>query len=113
MSHDIGDLVRLWAIFYNEAGTATDPTAVTCTLAHPDGTVEALTPEAASAGDLTIASAALGVTVEATTGLYKTSFTPDEAGVWRYRWNATGTVEEAQHGWIDVAVDQVGEVPTP
>lgn len=109
-THDIGDAVRLWVAFRDEANAQTAPDTVELYVRAPDGEVTLVANAAADGADETLAEAALGETLSGVTGVYKAVVVPDEAGTWRYRWEATGSVTERQAGWFDVRLDRVGSV---
>lgn len=108
--HDIGDLVTLWAVFRNEAGTQTAPTTVTLTIRKPDGTVEEATVVAVEAGEETQAEAATGETLSGVTGVYKAEIGVTQSGTWRGRWDGDGAVQEVGEVRFYVRPDMVGEV---
>ena len=102
IAHDIGDAVRLWVAFHNEAGAQAAPTLVTLIVHTPAGVDATVANADAIAGDLTIASAAVGETLAATTGVYKASVAATSAGLWRFEWTGVGVVDEVQSGWFEV-----------
>jgi len=113
-THDIGDTVRLWAAFFDEAGDQTAPGLVTLIVRSPDGTDTTVANEAAVEADLDIASAAVGTTLATETGVYKASVQVDQAGFWYYEWTGVGTVDEVQPGGWEVPRRRVGDpVVTP
>ena len=101
-THDIGDVVRLWSAFFDEAGAQAAPGAVTLIVRTPAGADSTVANSGASAGDLTIASTAVGTTLATTTGVYKATVSATEAGVWWFEWTGVGTVDEVQSGWFEV-----------
>jgi len=82
-SYDKGDLVRISAAFTNSAGTAIDPTAVLCKFTDPSGNTTTYTYNT---------DAEL---VKDSTGNYHVDIDADEAGLWYYRFYATGTGQSA------------------
>jgi hypothetical protein len=86
--YHVGDLVRLTATFTNAAGSATDPTTVTCLvkLRHVHG---AATQSYTYAG---------GTVIKDATGVYHVDVSPTTEGTWDYRWIGTGTVQAADEG---------------
>lgn len=78
---DIGDLVRIDRTFLNAAGAAADPDTVELHVLSPSGV--ASEPE---------------VVDDEGTGEYHADVTPDEAGVWRYRWATTGDPQVNDEG---------------
>jgi hypothetical protein len=107
-THDIGDTVRLWVAFFDEAGAQADPDTVTLDVEDPAGVVTQPSVTAAEAGDLTIASASVGVTLATVTGVYKAAVDVDQAGHWEYAWYGVGTVDERDEGWFQVRRQRVG-----
>jgi hypothetical protein len=85
--YDIGDCVKFSVSFTNDAGVATDPTAVTLDVQDPSG------------NEITYTYAAGTVTKSATGAYYKTVVI-DEAGEWYYRWAGTGAVVAAAEAMI-------------
>lgn len=88
----VGQAVRLSAVFSNSAGTAADPTTITCKVRNPAGTIASYTPTKDSTGnyhyDVTIAS--------------------DGNGEWLFRFEGTGAVTAAEESsfWVrDSAFD--------
>jgi len=77
--YDVGDLVRVSAVFKNAAGVDTDPTTVSFKFRKPDGTV---TTWAVTAGQI----------VKDSTGNYHADLAVTNAGEWRHRFIGTGTV---------------------
>lgn len=76
----IGNIVTLSAIF-RDGDTLSDPTAAVLQVLKPDGTKEDdITPE--NDGE----------------GLYHHDYTPEESGVYRYRFIGTGAVTAAAEG---------------
>ena len=78
-TYDIGDLVRVSAVFTNAAGSASD-TTVALKLMKPDGTTSTPTPTHDS------------------TGNYHYDVSVDQAGKWYYRYEGTGVVQTASEG---------------
>jgi hypothetical protein len=70
----VGQAITDTATFTNTAGTPTEPTTVTATLLHPDGTTTSPS----------ISSGATGIRI--------VSFTPDAPGTWVLKWLSTGSV---------------------
>jgi len=84
--YDVGDLVRLSAIFKNAAAVDTDPTTVSVKVRNPSGVVTTL---------LYGTDAAL---VKDSTGNYHADITITAKGVWIHKFIGTGivtAVEEA------------------
>jgi hypothetical protein len=80
MSFDIGDEVLLTWPLTDTDGTPQDATTVVLTVTAPDGT--ASTPTVA----------------HPSTGTYTATVTPDSAGMWGFRWQATGSGIAAEDG---------------
>lgn len=87
--YDIGDTVRLSAITSDSAGTASDPTTVTCSVRDPVGNVTALS-----------------VTRDST-GHYHADVSPTVSGEWDYRWLGTGALTVAEEGSFYIRVRKV------
>lgn len=77
-SYNLGTAVTVSATF-SVSSTNTDPTTITLEITDPSGNTDTYTYGAAQ------------VTKDGT-GLYSKQITPDEAGLWKYRWVGTGTV---------------------
>jgi hypothetical protein len=78
--YDIGDLVKLSATF-TVGTTPTDPTTITLHLKDPSGNVV----------DYVFG---VGTTIVRTSaGAYYANITPDETGLWWYRWEGAGAVQ--------------------
>jgi hypothetical protein len=75
-SYQFGTNVTVESTF-SVSTTNTDPTAVTLEITDPSGNTETK-----ATTDLT----------NSAVGVYSYSFTPDEAGLWRYRFAGTGAV---------------------
>ncbi|HJT63078.1 MAG TPA: hypothetical protein VJ797_15520 [Burkholderiales bacterium] len=82
----VGDLRRVTAVFKNDAGTATDPTAVSFKYTKPSGTTTTL---------VYLTDAAL---VKDSTGNYHVDLSVTEAGWWHYRFIGTGAVQAVEDG---------------
>jgi hypothetical protein len=81
--HAIGQQVQSAASFKNSAGTATDPTTVTCMVREPDGTET---------------SYVNGTDVECvkdSTGEYHLIVALNAAGSWKVRWKGVAVVDAA------------------
>ena len=75
-SHDKGDQVRLSVAFTDASGTAGNPTTVTLKYRKPDGTVTTV---------------AMGSLTNPSTGTFYADVTVDQAGLWSYRFESSGT----------------------
>ena len=100
--HDIGDVVSVWAVFRDEAGTQAAPTAVVLTVRKPNGVVGTNSNTGATGGEETLAEAATGETLSGVTGVYRGDIDVDVAGKWWYRWQGTGAIVEAEEGFFMV-----------
>jgi hypothetical protein len=80
MSFDIGDEVLLTWPLTDTDGTPQDATTVVLTVTAPDGTIS--TPTVA----------------HPSTGTYTATVTPGSAGMWGFRWQATGSGVAAEDG---------------
>lgn len=89
-SYDLGDQVRLSAVFSDADGYAIDPTVITVKYAAPGGSVTDLTYDVD-----------LSVTRDGT-GSYYVDFVPTIPGVWAYRWQSSGTITAAAEGQLMV-----------
>ena len=87
--YDIGDTVRLKGAFTNDAGAATDPTAITLTVKDPTGAVTTYT-------------YALAQVVKSATGIYYYDLLISKAGDWYYRFEGTGAVATAGEEYFTV-----------
>lgn len=94
-SYDLGDLVRVTAVFTNSSGTAIDPTVVICKYKDPSGNTTTLT----YGTDVAL--------VKDSVGNYHTDINCDEAGDWLYRWYSTGTGQAAEQHWFRVEAAKV------
>ncbi len=83
MAYQVGDLVRISAIFTNAAGTAVDPTAVLAKYKDPGGVTTTLT----YGVDVAL--------VRDSAGNYHVDINAASAGRWRYRFYSTGTGQAA------------------
>jgi uncharacterized protein YfaS (alpha-2-macroglobulin family) len=81
---DVGDEVRLAAVFKNIAGTLIDPAVVNVTITNPAGTATTYT---------------YPVTViKDSTGNYHIDVDANAPGTWTWRWYSTGSGKAAQKG---------------
>lgn len=85
MSYDVGDISTLRYTLRDETGALADAD-VTATVLHADG------------------SETTPVVARVSTGVYQATVAIDAAGTWRYRFAATGAIEEAQSGVFVVPV---------
>jgi hypothetical protein len=84
--YDVGDLVRISAVFKNSAGTATDPTAVSCKIRKSDGTVTTLV----YGTDVAL--------VRDSEGNYHTDISITLKGLWMHKFIGTGAVQATEVG---------------
>jgi hypothetical protein len=85
MSYHIGDGIRITTTFTDLAGTAADPTAVTCMVRAPNGTQTTPT------------------VTKSATGIYYADVTVDQPGDWHYRMVGTGAVAAVDEGRFNVS----------
>lgn len=81
-TYDIGDKVRLRAVFTSTSGAFLDPTLVTFKYRDPSG------------NESTVISSSTSV-VHPSTGTYTTDIIVDQQGVWRWRAYSTGNITTA------------------
>jgi hypothetical protein len=91
-AYNVGDQIRLEASFTNIAGTPTDPTTVTCIVKRR----YQLPPVASTTYTYPATITKTG------TGEYYVDVTPDNEGIWDYRWVATGTIVAAEESAFNV-----------
>lgn len=108
MSHDVGDVVTVWAVFRDETGVQTAPGEVTLRARRPDHTFVDITPIAVEAGDEDVADAALpGEALSGVTGVYRGGIELDYPGLWWYGWHGAGAITEHEEGYIGARVQRV------
>lgn len=95
--YDIGDTVELAGDFTDLDGTPADPDAVTLSIKAPDGTVTEIEQGDLSSGD---------------TGSWTYLYSPDQAGLYWYRFQGVGSVEAAEEKVFRVRRRHV-PAPTP
>jgi hypothetical protein len=99
LGYDQGDLVRLTSTFTDLTGQPVDPNSVQIVVQKPDGT------ESTHIGPEVVHDA---------TGTYHFDLTPDQTGVWNYRWESFGPGQAAEPGQFRVRPRYFGAaVPTP
>jgi hypothetical protein len=76
-SYNVGTAVTIYCTF-SVSGVNTDPTTITLEITDPQANTDTYT-------------YALAQITKTATGMYNKEITPDEAGLWRYRWIGTGT----------------------
>lgn len=81
-----GDEVRVFGTFTSTGGTALDPTVVRCRYQPP--------------GSTTVTRTYSGTThiVRSSTGSYYLDIVANVRGVWRYRWDSSGSGRAASEG---------------
>jgi hypothetical protein len=107
-AHDVGDVIRLWAVFRDAAGAQVAPTTVELTVRTPAGAVSTATVTPAEVADETLAEAATGETLSGVTGVYRSDVAITQSGRWWYRWAGSGSLVEAEEGRFDVRQRRVG-----
>jgi len=93
--YDIGDTSRVTGLFYDAADALADPGTLTFTFKDPSGNTTAYTYGVHSE------------LVKSTTGTFYVDVVFDEAGMWFYRWGATGARVGAQEGQFAVKPQSV------
>lgn len=88
-----GSLVRVSGTFTDEAGAVLDPTAISVSVLKPG----AVLPTVKTYG-------ADSEVVKDATGQYHIDVNADTSGVWRYRWQSTGTGQAANESAFEVAI---------
>lgn len=90
-AYDLGQSVKLSVSFTDAAGSAANPTTVTCTVREPDGTETEYT------------SATTPAVSNPSTGTYELVLSPDQSGMWAYRWaGSTGSTTPVDEGQFHV-----------
>lgn len=87
--YDTGDLVRL-SVAFTVSAAATDPTIVRVKYINPSGT------------QMTKIYGTDVEVVKDSTGNFHIDISPTIAGVWRYRWEGTGTAQAAGEAAFEV-----------
>lgn len=87
-SYDIGSLVTISTTFTNAAGVPTAPTSAKLRVVDPNGNET----DYVSGSSLN----------NPTTGVYNTTVNVLTAGMWTYRWEATGVLIAASDNWFIV-----------
>jgi hypothetical protein len=85
--YEIGQLVRLTALYTNAADRPIDPTAVFVAITKPDSTTDTYSYDP-DAGELKRDSL----------GQYHFDQSVTMSGTWRFRWYSTGSGQAAAHG---------------
>lgn len=94
--YDIGDQVRLSVVFTDANDTAVDPTLITVRYIKPGGS------------EIAVDYDGLTAVVRDGAGAYSLDLVTDTAGVWRYRWESSGTVTAAVEGRFEVRRSMFG-----
>ncbi len=94
MTYNIGDLVRLTVVFTDINKVPENPTTVLLDILAPDGTT--VTPPAIT---------------NPTTGTFYADLPITQAGIYKYRFTGTGTVQAVQEGQIVVSPSSLYPVP--
>lgn len=82
--YDVGDLVRVSAVFKNAAGTATDPTATSIKIRKPDGVVT------------TLVFGVDGALIRDSAGTFHTDISITMKGEWIHKFIGTGAVQAVE-----------------
>jgi hypothetical protein len=91
--YQVGDLVRISAVFRDIAGALVDPSTVSLKVTKPSGTQNTYT-------------FALSQVIKDSTGNYHYDASADAAGLWRYTWSSTGSGQAAENGEFRVEAAQ-------
>jgi len=92
MTINIGDVRRMTASYQDSDLAYVDPTTITLHIVDPSGNITTYIYET---------DAEL---VKDSTGQYHADYSLDEAGIWKYDWVATGTVQGTEGGsWMTLA----------
>ncbi len=84
----VGDNIKLTATFKDPDGTLTDPTTVTLETKDPSG-------------NKTTYTYSLGEITRSSVGVFTKTFAIDEAGLWLYEWQGTGTLAKVENAWFE------------
>lgn len=87
--YERGTKIGLRAEFKRAPGIPADPTTIKLRILPPGGGPDDDTAHEYSVDELVIRE---------DVGIYRYALTPQEAGLWRYRWEGTGDVEAAAEG---------------
>lgn len=116
-SHDAGDEVTVYHVFYDADGDPAVPDIVTLHVLDPaTGESSLADTETADSGTdtdalIAAANAFLGTSLTTATGIYWATITPTSSGVWRYAWLGSGSVPASRtERWFDVKRQQVPAV---
>lgn len=97
-TYDVGDTVRLQAVFTNSAGTQVDPSSVTLQYKQYRVDASSYTTLVYGVNSITLAAA----------GSYYHDLNISSGGEWRYRWNGLGANAAAVEGTFQVRWRNVG-----
>jgi hypothetical protein len=92
--YDVGDVIRCTGTFADEDGVAVDPGALTAKYKKPDNTT------------VTLVYGVDGALVKLSTGIYYFDVDATMAGVWWYRFAATGSGKSADEKQFRVEASQ-------
>ena len=90
-TYEVGEVVRVTLVI-TVSGVATDPTDLNLYIKDPSGNISSVTKSSLSKDD---------------TGTYYYDIPSDESGVWRCRWEGTGTAAGAAEHWWKIRGQQV------
>lgn len=90
--YEVGDLVRVYGTFTDQAGTAIDPTDVFFSFKNPSKTIT------------TYKYGVDAKLVKSATGVYYVDINANNVGIWYYRFYSTGTRQTANEGLFTVPV---------
>lgn len=96
-TYALGSLVRVSAVFTDEAGAPIDPTTVKCAVLAP-GELPAVQTYSAGGGSITRTSA----------GQYHMDIDAAAVGEYHYRWYSSGTGQAAAESYFMVAPSRFG-----
>jgi uncharacterized protein YfaS (alpha-2-macroglobulin family) len=89
-THDLGDVLRINAIFADDDGEPIDPTTVKADVTDPNGT------------ETTYTYSVDAEFTQTAVGEYQLEIELDAAGPWYYRIYSTGTGQASEKGHVDV-----------
>ena len=94
--YPLGNVIRVSAVFTDDAGEDIDPAVVNCRVRNPQG----------SATLYTYGTADPSI-VRDSKGHYHLDLDDDIDGKWVYRWYSTGTGKAADEAWFTVEISEV------
>lgn len=101
--YDVGDLVKISAIFTDEDDKATDPTVTTFQVTDPLGNTTTHV-YGEEDGEM------VGPNEGLDTGNFYVNVSIDKARTWYWRWSGTGAVQAAEEGSFVVRVSNIAPV---